>query len=306
MIELTILGTTSGMPTKQRAHSAIALKHGGDIYLFDCGENTQRQARLAGLSLVKIWAIFITHWHADHFAGILSLFLTMSMLERREPLYIFGPKPAKLIVESLQKLDSYAHFSEHSRLNYKLVIKEVESGLVYEGEDFKVECIPAPHAVKGVSYKFAMNDKPGRFNVKEAKKLGLKPVQFGELQRGNTVKVGNKTIKPSDVMGEPRQGLKVVYTGDTMYNENLVGFAKGADLLIHEATFTSELAELARQYSHVTAKEAAEIAKKANVKKLLLTHFSPRYKDTSQHLDEAKKVFKNTEAAKDLMKIVLK
>ncbi|HIK01004.1 TPA: ribonuclease Z [archaeon] len=306
MFELTILGTTAGAPTKERGHSAIALKHEGKVYLFDCGENAQRQARIAGISLFKINAIFITHWHADHFAGLIGIIQTMALLERKEPLYIYGPKPAKIIIETLRKLDEYAHFAGPIHLGYDLIVKEIESGLVYSGENCIIEAIPSIHSVSGVSYKFSEKDKPGKFNVKKAKQLGLKPVQFGELQRGNNVKVENKVVKPSDVMGAPRPGLKIVYSGDTAYNSEMVKFASEVDLLIHEATYTSELSDQAKEVGHTTAKEAAEIAKKAKVKNLLLTHFSSRYKDTKVFSQEARKIFKNTEVAKDLMKITLK
>ncbi len=317
MIELTILGTTAGVPTIERGHSALALKYGSDIFLFDCGENTQRQMKIADLSIFKTKAIFITHWHADHFAGLLGFLQTMTLLERKEPLHIFGPKPAKEVVQAIREIDTVAHIGHRGNLGYELIVNEASAGKIYEGETFVVEAIPAVHSIPAVSYKFAEKDKPGRFNLKEAKKLGLKPPQFGELQRGNIQKVaftgvsrsardGYKTIKPSDVMGEPRPGLKIVYTGDTAYNEKLVGFAKDVDLLIHEATYTSEFEELSKFNWHSTAKEAAEIAKKAKVKKLLLTHLSARYKDGSEILIEAKKTFKNSELAVDFMKISLK
>ncbi len=306
MFELTILGTTAGVPTKERGHSAIALKYESEIFLFDCGENTQRQMKIADLSIVKTKAIFITHWHADHFAGLLGLLQTMTLLERKEPLHIFGPQPAQKVIDAIREIDTLAHLGHRGDLGYELIVTEIRSGKVYEGEKFVVEAIPAAHSIAGISYKFSEKDKPGRFNVKEAKKLGLKPPQFGELQRGNSAKVGDKIIKPSDVMGEPRPGLRIVYTGDTGYNERLIKFAEGADLLMHEATYTSELADQAHKNGHSTANEAAEIAKKAKVKKLLLTHLSARYKNPKEILDEANKIFKNSEVAKDLMKVILK
>src|SRR3989344_929227 len=125
MIELAILGTTAGAPTKERGHSAVAVKHNGKAYLFDCGENAQRQARMADISLLKIKSIFITHWHADHFAGLLGLIQTMALLERTESLYIFGPKPGKLIVETLRKLNEQAHFVSKIHLGYDLIVREV-------------------------------------------------------------------------------------------------------------------------------------------------------------------------------------
>ena len=305
MIELTILGTTAGAPTKERGHSATAVKHNGKAYLFDCGENTQRQAKIAGISLLKIKSIFITHWHADHFAGLIGLIQTMALLERKEPLYIFGPKPGKLIVDTILKLNEQAHFIEKLNLGYDLIVREVEEGLVLAEGEIIVECTKALHTLPAVSYKFSEKDKPGRFNLKAAKSLGLKPPQLGELQRGNIQKVGSKTIKPSDVMGEPRPGLKFVYSGDTGYNEQLVKFAEGVDLLIHEATYTEEMAEQGKMRGHSTAAQAATIAKKAKVKELLLTHFSSRYKDTKGHLAEAKKIFKNTKIAQDFASIEL-
>ncbi len=306
MIEITVLGTTAGAPTKERGHSAVAVKHNGKAYLFDCGENAQRQAKIAGISLLKIKSIFITHWHADHFAGLVGLIQTMALLERKAPLYIFGPKPGKLIVDTINRLNEQAHFASQLNLGYDLIVREVEEGLVLAEDDIIVECTKALHTLPAVSYKFAEKDKPGRFNLKKAKSLGLKPPQFGELQRGNNQKVGAKIIKPSDVMGEPRPGLKFVYSGDTGYNENLAKFAAGADLLIHEATYTEEMLEEGKMRGHSTATQAAAIAKKAKAKELLLTHFSSRYKNTKGHLVEAQKVFKNTKTASDMLKIILK
>ncbi len=306
MIEIDILGTAAGAPTKERGHPAISVKHEGSIYLFDCGENAQRQMKIAGISLLKIKAIFITHWHADHFAGLIGLMQTMALLERKQPLYIFSPKPGKAIVMTLQRLNNRIHFVGPVDMDYKLIVKEISKGKVFADDRINVEAMPAIHSIPSVAYKFSENDRPGRFNVEKATALGLKPHQFGELQKGRNAKANGKTIKPSDVMGEPRPGLKIVYTGDTAYCKKLIKFAEFADLLIHEATYTIEFEEQARKVGHSTAWQAAEIAKKANVKKLVLVHFSSRHKDAEAIYAEAKDVFENTELGHDFMKIVLK
>ncbi len=299
-MEITFLGTTAGLPTKKRAHPAIALRYQGDLFLFDCGENAQRQMMLAGLSPMKLKAIFLTHWHFDHSLGLAGLMETLSLLGRTEPLEIYGPKGTKSAIKHILKI-GYEH-----KLNYKLNVNEVERGEVYKGKNFKISCIPVKHSVLAIAYKFVENDKPGRFKVKEAKKLGLKKEQYGILQKGKPVKVGNKTIKPEQVLGPKRPGIKIVYSGDTLPLKALEKFAKNVNLLIHEATFADEMKDYAKERFHATASQAATIAKNANVKQLILTHISPRYKTDSSLLKEARKIFKNTKIAKDFMKIEIK
>lgn len=301
MIELTFLGTTAGKPTRDRGHPAIALKHNGEILLFDCGENTQRQLIHADLSPMKIDRIFITHWHADHFAGLLGLIQTMSLQGRTRPLYIYGPKKTKKFIDSITKLG-------HFHLTFSVKPKELEGEyeIVAAEPGYTVYSTPVIHGVETLAYRFEEPEKPGKFDVKKAKSLGIQEQQFKILQAGKSVRVPNGKVKPDDVLGPARKGLVVVYSGDTGRCENLIELAKGADLLIHESTYTEELGDKAQDRDHSTAKQAAEAAKKAQVKKLILTHISGRYKDPKPLLDEAKQVFKNTEIAEDLMKVALK
>lgn len=301
MIEITFLGTTAGLPSKKRAHTAIALKLDGEILLFDCGENAQRQLMLAGLSPMKISSIFISHWHADHSAGLSSLIQSLSLMDRKKELKIFGPKGTKKAVKSLLKLHHW-----EGEMKYPLKITEVSEGIVLKTKDYEIKAVPAVHQTPALSFSFKQADKPGRFNVKKAEKLGLKKEQFGKLQKGNSVKVNGKTIKPAQVLGPKKEGKKIVFSGDTSYNKKLVKLAENADVLINDATFGGDMGKRAEEYCHCSAEEAGKIAKEAGVKQLVITHFSPRYKDVSPLLKEAKTVFKNTMAAEDFMTIKLK
>lgn len=301
MIEITFLGTTAGLPTNERAHSAVVLKVDGEILLFDCGENTQRQMMKAGLSPMKISSIFVSHWHADHSAGLMGLIQSLSLMDRKKKMNIFGPKGTKEAIDSLLK-----HHHWVGELKYPLNVEDVKEGTLIETDKYSVETIPSTHQTPSLSFRFEQADKPGKFNVKKAKKLGLEREQFGELQKGNSVEVGDKTIKPNQVLGPKRKGKTIVYSGDTTKTPKFVKFAENADLLINEATFAGGLGPSAEEYGHCSAKEAAEIAKEADVKRLILTHFSPRYKKVDQHLEDAKDIFENVEAAEDFMEVKLK
>ncbi|MFO7872551.1 MAG: ribonuclease Z [Candidatus Undinarchaeales archaeon] len=301
MIEITFLGTTAGLPTKERAHTAIALKLNGELLLFDCGENAQRQMMEAGLSPMKISSVFISHWHADHSAGLSSLIQTLSLMDRKKELKVFGPKGTKKAIKQLLKLHHW-----EGEMRYPLTIKEVKKGTILETDDYKVDTMPAVHQTPALSFKFKQSDKPGKFNVKKAEKLGLKKEQYGKLQKGKSVKVKGKRVKPEQVLGPKKKGKKIVFSGDTSYNKEFVKFAENADLLINEATFGGDMGKKAEEYCHCSAKEAGKIAKEADVEKLIITHFSPRYRDVKPLLKEAKEVFKKSKAAEDFMKIKLK
>lgn len=293
-MEITFLGTSSALPTKNRSHPAIAIKAFGEIILLDCGEGTQRQMSLAGLSPMKINHIFLTHLHGDHFLGLPGLIQSMAFRGRREPLHIYGPWPTAQLMEHIENLGYYA-------INFEIHPHEVSSGLILDEEEFKVYCHPAQHSVPNLAYKIEEKRSP-KFLKDKAVELGVKPgPDFGRLQAGKPVKVGNKTINPEDVLGEERKGRQIVYSGDTRPCPSMAEFASGVDVLIHESTFEESLKDRAIETGHSTAAEAARIARDAHVKNLILTHISTRYQDTKQVEKEALNIFKDLIIAKDFL-----
>jgi len=302
MITITFLGTVSGIPSLNRNHPAIALEYFSnyrDVLLFDCGEGTQKQIMKSDLSFMNIKKIFITHWHADHFAGLIPMIQTMNLEKRQKPLTIFGPEAERFVSDILD----LGYFG--LRFPVKAVNVPFEGNkitVIDETEDYVIETIPVYHSVPTVAFCLREKDK---WNIDEKKlsKLGLKRGPWlRKLKKEGKVKQGNKTIKIEDI-GYVKKGLKVVYTGDTKPCNNVLKISKDADVLIHDATF---LEEDVSEKAHASVKDAAEIAKKAKVKALILTHISRRYTDVKELEDEAKKVFKNTLLAKDLMKISVK
>jgi len=298
MIEIVFLGTGSGVPTPVRNHAAIWLRYEGDSMLFDCGEGTQRQIFKARLNFMKIDRIFITHWHADHWAGLISLLLTMNLENRRRPLHVYGPEADRFVSDILD-------------LGYwGTKFKVVATPVPYEGDeittlvrtnDFSVTTIPVEHSVPAVAYCLKEHDTRN-VDIKKASKLyGLKQgPMVGKLKEKGKIILKGKEITLDDV-SILKKGKKVVYSGDTRSCENVIKLAQDADVLIHDTTFAEEMEDR----MHTGAKEAAQIAKKACAKQLILTHFSRRYTDLSELEKEAKKVFRNSVAAKDFMKLLV-
>ncbi|MCD6542330.1 MAG: ribonuclease Z [Thermoplasmata archaeon] len=295
------LGTGGSWPTVKRNVSAIAVKRGGEILLFDCGEGTQRQIQKSGLSYMQIKSIFISHFHGDHFLGLPGLIQTMQLNDRKEPLTIYGPRGISRIVEIVKNLGYF-------RPSYEIVGKDVDEGDEIRFNGYSVRPFRVEHNVPALGYVLEEDMRPGRFNKKKALELGIpEGPLFGRLQRGESIKLKDgRVITPDMVLGPPRPGRKVVYTGDTKPCNKVVEFARNADLLIHDATFLSDLEDVAIEYGHSTARQAAEIAKEANVDKLVLTHISPRYMDERLIEKEAKEVFKNSIVARDFLKLEVK
>ncbi len=295
------LGTGGSWPTVKRNVSAIAVKRGGEILLFDCGEGTQRQIQKSGLSYMQIKSIFISHFHGDHFLGLPGLIQTMQLNDRKEPLTIYGPRGTSRIVEIVKNLGYF-------RPSYEIVGKDVDEGDEIRFNGYSVRPFRVKHNVPALGYVLEEDMRPGRFNKKKALELGIpEGPLFGRLQRGESIKLKDgRVITPDMVLGPPRPGRKVVYTGDTKPCDNVVEFARNADLLIHDATFLSDLEDIATEYGHSTARQAAEIAKEANVDKLVLTHISPRYMDERLIEKEAKEIFKNSIVARDFLKLEVK
>jgi ribonuclease Z len=300
MLEITFLGTGSGPPTKSRNHSSLYLHYDQDNMLFDCGEGTQRQMIIAkGISFMKIDHVFITHWHADHWVGLIGLLYTLNLEGRRRALYIHGPDAERFIGDILD-LDYWG-------TGFRVIPKNVPFGgnketTVYETKQFEITSIPVKHTVPAVAYAFRERDKVN-VDIKKAEKLfGLRQGRLvGKLKEKGEINFKGKKIKIEDV-GIRKPGIKAVYSGDTEPCENIVKISENADLLIHDATFV----EVKEDRMHSGAKEAAELAKKAGVKNLILTHFSRRYTNLKELEDEARKVFKNSFAAKDFMKVTVK
>lgn len=299
IMELVFLGTSSAIPTSHRNHSAIVLKAFGEIMLFDCGEGTQLQMSKAKISPMKISKIFLTHYHGDHILGLPGIIQSIAFRGRNEPLHIYGPKGLVGIINSIRNL---GYFS----LPFEIYIHEVDEGIILEEENYIISCSKMSHSVVNFAYSIIEKRRP-KFIREKAIELGIKPgPDFGKLQQGVPVKVGDRSIMPEQVLGKERKGRKIVYSGDTSPNEKMIELAHDADVLIHESTFESKYNDKSYETGHSTAVQAAEIGKKANVKKLILTHVSTRYKKSDKLEEEAKEIFENSIVAEDFMQIEVK
>ncbi len=297
-IPLIFLGTGQAIPTARRNHTAILLKYKQENILLDCGEGTQRQFRKAKLNPCKITRILITHWHGDHVLGLPGLFQTLALNNYNKTLHIYGPRGTKKFISLLYKLFVFKE-------KIKIQVREIKKGKVFETSDFHIESLPMTHNTPCLAYSFIEKDKI-RINKKKLNKLNLKGKVIAEIVKGKDISFQGKKIKASDLI-YIEKGKKIAIIFDTSLNNNCYKIAKNSDLLICESTFleSSESGKnLAREYKHLTASQAAQIAKKARVKKLILTHLSQRYGGKEKIiLQEAKKVFKNTTVAEDLNRI---
>jgi len=299
-LNVIFLGTGGSIPTPKRGLSAIAIRRKTELLLFDCGEGTQRQMIQAGVGFHRKAKIFVTHMHGDHVLGLPGLLQTMSLLDRTKKLEIYGPQGIKAFVEAISQTVRFS-------LTFPVQVSEVEAGLVCEEKEYEVYAAQSDHIDHSLAYALIEKPRPGRFNIEKARSLGVpEGPLWSKLQGGSSVKLpSGRIVKPEMVLGPPRPGRKIVYTGDTRQSENLVKLAENADLLIHEATFDDELTERAVEDGHSTPGMAAETAKKAGVKRLVLTHISARYKDAGLLLEQARKVFVNTELAEDFLRLEL-
>lgn len=299
MLRITFVGTGGSTPTPTRNPSALAVNREGELMLFDCGEGAQQQMMRAKTGM-KIKSIFLTHFHADHVLGIPGLLQTMALQGREEPLEIYGPRYVDKFLYHLLSL-GYASRS------FEVKAIELRPGDVIRREGYEIRTIKTVHNVVSIGYVLEEDMRPGRFNRERAIELGIKPAPlFSKLQSGHSICVEGREIRPEEVLGPPRPGRKIVYTGDTRPCESVIEASRNADLLIHDGTLSEETKEYALDYMHSTALEAAEVAKKAAVRKLILTHISARYSDLEGAMkleEEARLVFENTEVARDLMTI---
>lgn len=294
-MKITFLGTSAMMPTIDRNHTSIFLQHEDEGILIDCGEGTQRQLRKAKISPNKITKLLITHWHGDHVLGIPGLIQNLNANNYQKTLEIYGPKNSKEYLKNM-----LSGFAFQGRVKYNL--REVSSGKIYEGKNFIIGAMPVNHIIPCLAYSITEKDRL-KINLNYLKKFNLKQHPLlGDLQKGKDIIYKGSKIQVKKATTTIK-GKKVTIILDTAPCKNAETIAKNSDLLITEATWTSEWENLVEKRKHLTAKLAAIIAKKAKAKKLILTHFSQRYKSTKELELEAKKVFKNTETARDFMEV---
>ena len=298
-MKLVFLGTSAAQPTERRGLSCICLENDGEILMFDAGEASQISYMKSGLGWNKKMKLFVTHLHGDHCVGILGLLQTMSMQNRTESLEIFGPKGIDEFLAANIKILNFG-------LSFSILITIVNEGTIYENNKFLIHAAKANHSITAFSYLFEEKDKPGRFNVEKAKELGIPEGElWNKLQNGIDVINNEKIIKPEQVLGKKRPGKKIGISGDTMPTKELEEFFNECDYLVFDSTFLDEEKQKAQDTCHSTAKQAAELAKKANVKNLILTHFSARYKDEIGHKTEAEQIHNSVITAKDLLEVII-
>jgi ribonuclease Z len=279
-------GTAGSVPSARRGLTATLIRRGGDALLFDCGEGTQRQL-VSSVGLADLDAIFLTHFHVDHWLGLPGLLKTFDLRDREKPLDLHGP-PGLLDLLRLMR-------PVYGRLGYELRVHELETGEAFAGDCYRVAPFPVRHRGPAYGYALVEDDRPGHFDPDRAIELGVRPgPDFGRIQRGETV----DGVSPDQVMGSARAGRKIVLSGDTAPCEAVAVAAHEADVLVHEATFSQEEADRAAKTRHSTAAQAAEIARQADVRLLALTHLSARHL-ARELRDEARAVFPNTVAPHD-------
>ena len=299
-MDLTFLGTGGSVPTTKRNTLSIALRLGPEVLMFDCGEGTQRQLMASSVSFMKITSIFITHLHGDHFLGLPGLIQSMNFYGREAPLRIYGPQGTGDMVEAVLRLGVFDR-------KYDVEGHDLSPGQMVEGNGYRVEAFRANHTVPALGYAFQEDDRPGRFDPDKAVSLGVKEgPSFSRLVEGKTVNVGGYAVTPDMVMGPPRKGLRLVYSGDTAPCPELEAACRGADVLIHEATAASDLESKAREFGHSTARDAASLARDSQVDALFMVHISGRYDEADELLEEARGIFANTTIPSDLDSFVLR
>ncbi len=301
-LQVYFLGTAGALPTPSRNPPCIMIRHGSDTLLFDCGEGAQQQMMRARTGFT-VDAIFITHWHADHFLGIFGLVQTLSFTGRTAPLPLYGPDWVSEFASALRQI---------SRFNLKFPIRAIElapgDSVPFNG--YTVHAFATNHGLPSLGYVLIENIRPGRFNREKAIALGVPPGPlFGKLQRGETVTItrdsGTTSVAPDEIMGPPRPGRKIVYTGDTRpLPAGLPPVAHDADLLIHDATYDETEAERALDFAHATAREAGIAAQTAGARMLALVHLSSRYTGAPDHIEDARKQFEGIVIAPDDLRMI--
>ncbi len=291
-LDIVFLGTSASAPTAQRAPTAILLRRGGERLLFDCAEGTQRQLMRSTIGLPDLEEIFFTHYHADHYLGLPGMLKTFSLRQRDVPLTIYGPPGLRELYGNLR--------STVGRLSYPVELDELRPGDALERDGYRILVFPVHHGVSAVGYAVAEDERPGEFDSAAADALGIPfGPERGALQRGESVTLEEaRVVTPDMVVGPSRAGRRIVIPGDTAPVETVRVLAEGADVLVHEATFLEDERDRAADTLHSTARQAAEIARDADVRLLALTHVSPRYFG-HELVREAKEVFERVAVPKD-------
>jgi ribonuclease Z len=289
-LSVAFLGTGGAVPSARRNTASVLVARGGERLLFDCGEGTQRQMQRS-LGLVQVDSIYFTHFHADHFLGLPGLLKTYDLTERERPLTIYGPRGLRDLLQSMGRVIG--------RVGYKLDLIELDPGDAIPIDGAEVRSFPVEHSVRAFGYALVEAERPGRFDPEAARRLGVEEgPDFATLQRGEPVQGSLGPVDPRDVMGEARLGRSLVFTGDTAPCHATVEAARGADLLVHDASFAEEEAQRAADTGHSTVGQAAAVAREAEVKLLALVHISSRY-HVGKVLEEAREVFEPTLAPRD-------
>ena len=298
MLSVTFLGTAASIPTIDRNVAGLAVQREGETILFDCGEGNQRQMMRYGVGF-GFREIFFTHYHADHLLGVTGLLRTMGLQDRATPVVLYGPRGAQRVLGTAISLGI-------ERNKFPVEILEIKPGDRLARDDYDIVVFETEHRADTVGYVLAEHTRLGRFNPERARVLGIpEGPLWGQLHKGKPVTLEDgRTIGPAELVGAPRPGRILVYTGDTRPHLSVITASRGADLLIHEATFGGDESERARETGHSTAAEAARVALEAGARRLVLTHISSRYnRDTSELLAEARAVFPETVIARDGMTV---
>jgi len=300
-MRMVFLGTGGSFPTKERNVGAVALQIGADVFLFDCGEGTQRQLLYTSLSFMKIKRIYISHLHGDHFFGLPGLVQTMGLNQRKEPLMILGPTGSKAHFEGLMDI-GFGYYP------FEIQLRELHDQHTESADELTITNCYVDHSIPTLAISIQENDRRGKFDREKAIGLGVPPGPlFSKLTNGHFVEVDGVTVTPEQVMGPPRKGRKFVYCGDSAPCDSIKELAKDADVLIYESTFAHVLADKAREFKHSTNIQAAELARECNVKYLLLNHISPRYstEDVDAMLKECREIHPETNIVSDLDDLTL-
>jgi ribonuclease Z len=301
LMEITFLGTSSGVPTRSRNVSSVALRlpQRAEVWLFDCGEGTQHQIQRSQIKVSQIRRIFITHMHGDHIFGLMGLLASCGLAGNPQQIDIYGPAGLSDYLQACSRY-SQTHFS------YPIKVHKHRPGVIYEDDEYIVKSQRLEHRVTAFGYRVEEKDRPGHFDVEKARSLGIPPGPiYGQLKQGKTITLADgRKISGKELVGPDRIGRKMAYCTDTIFCEGSVELAQDADVVIHEATFAHQDSQMAIDRLHSTSTMAAQVALAANAKTLLMTHFSPRYApgnelDLGDLLQEARAIFANTELAYD-------
>ncbi len=294
-MKIVFLGTSAAIPTQRRGLSSIVIKRGGELLIFDVGEGMQRNFLQAKLGINKKMKVFITHLHIDHCLGLLGFFQTMSLLGRTKKIDIYGESRLREFLNENFRIINIG-------LSFEITIHIIDKeGIIINEEDYQVSCCRADHSVPAFSYCIKEHPRPGIFNIEKAIELSIpKGSMYRKLQNGEDVIVNGKLIKSNEIVGPKRRGRKIGISGDTRPSLNLRNFFDSCDILIFESTYNHDYQEKAIETFHSTSAEAALLAKESNSNKLILTHFSSRYSDTTILLNEARTIHNDVDFAEDM------